>query len=292
MVATVSPIPVGNALRVQLAPPRGSTLWQLYRNTTNVFTGPNDPDSVLVAQSNEETLYDVAGLINGITYYYRAYYWDGAEWLSDDQSASGVPASDYADQSTDALTLLRERLDYGIQNEIAQGRVTPGENSQGIIAVLTAPPIFEQVQFPVLVVHLSNETPAEYGIGELIATDFSDASGNYTQNEGYFARTTIAVTGWALNPDVRIELRKAIRRVMIANNVVFASAGLRAVEFSQTDEDELSGTYGAPVYFTAGTFSCLSPLLVGGTVGPIRDVTVNVIAEPVDFSESLFVGSP
>jgi hypothetical protein len=291
MVAAVSPIPVGNALRVQLAPPVGATFWKLFRNTTNVFTGPTDTASTLVTNSNEPVIYDVTGLSNGTTYYYAASYWNGAAWTSDAAGTPGVPASSYVDQSTDALTLLRDRVDAGLANEIALAHLTPGENANGLIAVLTAPPIFEQVQFPVVVVHLTNEAPAEYGLGEEVADDYTDPmTGLWTQNEGYFARTQISVTGWTLNPDARIALRKSLRAVMIANNQVFATAGLREVVFSQTDEDELSGTYGAPVYFTVGTFSCLSPLAVGGQVAPITDVTVAVNAVHAAFSETVSLG--
>jgi hypothetical protein len=295
MVAIVSPLPVGNALRVQLTPPTFATLWNLLRNTVNAFAGPDDPNCTLVAQSNAAVIYDAA-VTNGVTYYYLAYFWNGTTWTADDASASGVPASSYVDQSTDAFDLLRARLDYGIQNEIAAGRLTPGENANNVIAVLVAPPIFEQVQFPVIVVHLASESPAEYGLGEQVSSDNQDTSGQWTENEGYLARTTLNVTGWALNPDVRIALRKAIRRVLIANNQVFAAAGLRQIEFSQTDEDELSGTYGAPVYFTVGTFACLSPLAVGGHVAPISDVTVTVnpvhpAVAAITVTESIALGS-
>jgi hypothetical protein len=292
MVAAVSPIPVGNALRVQLAPPMGATFWNLLRNTTNVFAGPFDPLCVVVATSNETVIYDAIGLTNGVTYYYLAYYWNGATWVADSESTAGVPVASYIDQSTDAQTLLRDRLDFGIANEIAVGRLTAGEKSNGVIQVLTAPPIFEQVQFPVVVVHLTSEAPDGYGIGEIISTDGQDTDGEWTENEGYLARTTLSVTGWTLNPDARIALRKALRRVMIANKTVFYTAGLREVAFSQTDEDELTGTYGCPVYFTVGTFSCLSPLVVGGQVAPIEEVTVTVNPVPFIFSETLSVGSP
>lgn len=292
MVAAVSPLPVGNALRVQLAPPVGALVWKLFRNTTDVFTGPTDTVSTLVATSDETVIYDVTGLANGTTYYYSACYWNGGAWTADAAGMPGVPAASYLDQSTDTFTLLRDRLDAGIANEIVLGHVTPGENANGVISVLTAPPIFEQVQFPVVVVHLTSEAPAEFGLGESMSYETPDpVSGLWSQNEGYLARTTLSVTGWTLNPDSRIALRKALRALMIANNQVFATAGLREVSFSQTDEDELSGTYGAPVYMTVGTFTCLSPLNVSGQVAPILDVTVSVNAAPVQFSKTISLGS-
>jgi hypothetical protein len=291
-MVVVSPIPVGNALRVQVAPPAGAVAWNLLRNTADTFAGPTDPAATLVAFSNEPVIYDAIGLTNGLTYWYQAYYWDGLAWTADPQSASGVPASTYADQSTDALTLLLDRVTAGMANEVATGRLTPGEKANGVISVFSAPPIFEQVQFPVVVLHLSNEAPEQYGLGELVAQDTLDTSGLWDEGEGYLARTTISVTGWTLNPDARIALRRALRRVMIANNQIFATAGLREVTFSQTDEDELSGTYGAPVYFTVGTFTCLSPLLVSGQVAPIADITVTVNPVPPNFSETISLGSP
>jgi hypothetical protein len=286
MVA-VSPVPVGNALRVQVTPPPGAAIWNVLRNLTGVFAGVDDPASTVVSTSNETTIYDAIGLTNGVTYWYQAYYWSGTAWLADPAPGSGVPASTYVDHSTDALTLLIERVTAGMANEVATGRLTPGENANGVIGVYSAPPVFELIQFPCVVLHLASEAPGEFGLGEMITQDGLDTNGLWDVNEGYFARTTINVTGWTLNSDVRIVLRRAIRRVMIANNQIFATAGLREVAFSQTDEDDLGGTYGAPVYFTVGTFSCLSPLVVSGQVAPISDVTVAIDPEPILFTETL-----
>lgn len=286
MVVAVTPLPIGNALRVQLAPPDGAKLWNLLRNTTNVFPGPTDPQSTLVAQSTETVLYDAAGLSNGTTYHYLAFYWDGVDWTPDATSMSGTPGFNYADASTDALTLLRDRLEVGIQNEVAMGNLTPGENAGGVIQVLTAPPIFEDTPFPVVVVHLTVEAPAEHGIGEQIGTDGQDTENQWSETEGWLARTTIAVTGWALNPDVRISLRKALRRLVIGNLQIFNAAALREIDFSQEDQEDFT-TYNAPVYFTAGTFACFSPVAVSGQVRPISDVTVDITVQPVLLNERI-----
>jgi hypothetical protein len=276
MVVAVTPLSIGNALRITLAPPDGSKLWNLLRNTTDSFAGPTDPNATLVAQSSETVLYDSIGLVNGTQYFYRAFYFDGMGGFSFDAvSATGTPGSNYFDDSTDALTLLRERLDVGIQNEIAAGRLTPGEHAGGVIKVLTAPPVFEQTQFPVVVVHLTSESPGEHGIGELIEQDTQDASGQWNETEGWIAHTVISVVGWCRNPDDRIAMRKALRRLVIGNLQVFYAAGLREVEFSQNDTEELTGQYGAPIYWAECSFSCDSPLIVGGQLPIIAGVTVS-----------------
>lgn len=275
MVVAVTPLSIGNALRITLAPPDGAKLWNLLRNTTGTFIGPTDPTATLVAQSNEKVLYDTVGLVNGTPYFYRAFYWDGTQFTADAASVSGTPGFNYFDDSTDALTLLRDRMEVGIQNEVAAGRLTPGEKSRGVIKVLTAPPVFEDAQFPVVVVHLTTESPAEHGIGEVIDEDVQAVNGMWNETQGWLAQTTISVVGWCLNPDERIAMRKALRRLVIGNLQVFYAAGLRNVEFSQQDTEELSGQYGCPVYWAECTFSCLSPVVVGGQVPSIADITVN-----------------
>lgn len=282
MVVSVIPLPIGNALRILLDPPDGAVLWNLLRNTTGVFTDENDPASVLVAQTVQTTIYDFEGLLNGTLYFYQAFYWDGEEWTAD-TSNSGTPAATYFDGSTDALTLLQQRLESGMTNEVAMANLIPGQNANGMIAVQTAPPLFEQTQLPLVVVHLATESPVDRGIGELIAEDAQDVDGRWEMTEGWLAKTSITVTGWALNPDVRIALRKALRRLVIGNLQVFAAAGLRDVEFSQSDLDDPNGAeYGCPMYWTVGTFNCLSPIIVGGKVDAISSVTVTVNAETAD----------
>lgn len=275
MVVAVTPLSIGNALRIQLAPPAGARLWSLLRNTTGVFDGPTDTDSVLVAnQSSERVLYDSVGLVNGTEYFYQAFYWGDSGLTVDPISASGTPAANYFDDSVDALTLLRERMDVGIQNEISAKRLMPGENAKGIIKVLTAPPVLEDVQFPVVVVHLTSESPGDHGIGEYIEQDTQDASGAWNETQGWIANTVISVVGWCRNPDDRIAMRKALRRLVIGNLQVFNAAGLREVEFSQNDTEELTGAYGAPMYWAECSFSCESPLIVGGQTPTIAGVTV------------------
>lgn len=287
MVVAVTPLSIGNALRITLAPPDGSELWNLLRNTTGVFAGPNDPAATLVAQSNEAVLYDTVGLINGTQYFYQAYFWDGTEFNTDPIQGIGTPAFNYFDDSTDALTLLRDRLEVGVQNEVATGRLTPGPDAKGVIKVLTAPPVFEDTRFPVVVVHLTSESPADHGIGEQIDKDVQAVSGQWNETEGWLAKTVISVVGWCLNPDERIAMRKALRRLVIGNLQVFYAAGLREVELSQEDTEAISGEFSAPVYWASCSFSCLSPVVVGGQVDPVADITVTVNVAENQFAASI-----
>jgi hypothetical protein len=178
-------------------------------------------------------------------------------------------------------------LDVGIQNEVAAGRLTPGEEAKGVIKVLTAPPIFEQTRFPVVVVHLTIESPGDHGIGEVIGEDGQDVDGMWNETEGWLANTTISIVGWCLNPDARIAMRKAIRRLVIGNLQVFNAAGLREIELSQQDTEDLTGTYGAPVYWSECTFSCISPVAVSGQVPQVKDITVSIDVLQTQFHERI-----
>jgi hypothetical protein len=60
---------------------------------------------------------------------------------------------------------------------------------------------------------------------------------------------------------------------------VFDANGMIKVAFSQQDVDAVSGEYPAPVYQSAGTFTCTAPVIVGDQVAPITDVQVSLTSD-------------
>lgn len=271
MISTVYPIPVGNALRLFLEPPMGSLEWRILRKGADTFTGEDDPDAFLAYQGKAKNVLDAEALQNGIQSFYRAYYWNGQTWTAS-ATAQGTANATYQDLGPDVLSVVRDRLDVGIQVEITRGTLVP---TSGSIQVLTAPPVFENTTWPVVTVHLLQEAPAERSIGEVIAHDTLDPlTGDILVSEGWLARTQLTIIGWSQNPDERIALRQVLRRLVVANLQVFDASGLVEIEFAQQDIDAVSGEYPAPVYQTAGTFTCMSPVVVGDEVVPITDVQV------------------
>lgn len=271
MIAMLQSLSVGNAIRVILDPPEGALSWRILRKVSDTFSGESDPDAMLVYEGAEKSALDTASLQNATLYYYRAYYWDGAAWTAS-ATASATPNATYTDASTDVLTVVRDRLAQGLQIEVQRKALVPQSNA---IQVLTAPPVFEGTRWPVVTVHLLSDPPIERALGELLEPDAQDASTElWNESEGWLARVQLAVIGWSLNPDERIELRKALRRLVIANLPVFDAQGMLEIEFSQQDVDAVSGEYPAPVYQSAGTFTCVAPVLVGGQATPITDVQV------------------
>ena len=272
-ITAISPIAAGAALRIFLTPPVGAIAWRILRLPTDTFAGPSDPLATLVHAGTSKSVLDDGGLIDGSLYWYRIYYWSGTAWTAS-ESVSASPSATYTDESEDALTVLRDRLEAGLLVEVQRGHLV---HVDGAIPVLTAPPVYDDTRFPVVTVHLQNESPAERYIGENLTGDDNDIdwfSGTSTDSQGWLAETTLTVMGWALNPDARKDLRKAIRRVIVANLPVFDEHGLLNVSFTQQDTEDFTA-YSAPVYQVMTTVTCKTPILVSAPGADIiTDVTL------------------
>lgn len=273
MIFTVRPLYSGNALHISLVPPAAATRWRLLRKGADNFVGESDPDAYVAYEGSDRSIVDCHALQNEIPAFYRAYYWDGSIWTAS-ATATGTPQATYQDASTDALSVVRDRLEAGLATEVARGVLQPGH---GYIQVLTSPPVADGgVQLPVVTVHLTNEDPADRGVGEMLEPDtFNTLSGKWVESEGWLARVQLEIVGWSLNPDERIELRKALRRIIVANLAVFDSFGMVEITFSQQDADALNGEYAANVYQVVCNFACEAPVKVTNNVDPISDVTVS-----------------
>lgn len=278
MISEVRPLSVGNALQLALRPPVGASAWRILRNGVNSFAGPDDAACLLAYEGKDYIVLDaMPGLVNEQPIYYRPYYWISGAWVAGD-AAAGTPLATYGDRSTDALQLVRDRLDAGMQVEVARGSFNVAD--QRPIKVLTAPPPADESEPPLLTVHLESESPAARGVGEVITDDVLLNDGQWEESEGWLADVSLEILGWSLNPDERLELRKAIRRVLVANLPVFAAAGFEQVAFSASDREFLNGEFGANVYQTAFTFTCQAPVIVSaGPIPAVSDVEVTVGGE-------------
>lgn len=289
MITLISPLAVGNAVQVVVQLPSTAIYWVVLRNTTGEFPEWNDPASVVVNQANAgdpirfiDTLGDPA---NGTLYYYQAFYYDGTNWTTDDAPSTATPATSYIDESVDAQSIVRDRLALGLAAEVARGAITLPPKTP-TLQVLTAPPQFEDTRWPVVSVHMDSEAPMNRALGEQVGNDDLNAlTGLWDSREGWQAKTTLLIVGWSLNPDERIVLRKAIRRVIIANLPVFDQDLLLEVELIQRDTEDTE-RYNAPVYMTVGTFTCITPLSVNVPTAPIASITSTLTATTNDIDIS------
>lgn len=275
MINLIQPIPVGNALRLFIEPPVGSTYWRVLRKAADNFTGPDDSSAHVAYEGDEKIFVDAQYLQNEQMVFYKVYYRTGNSWTPS-ATSSGTPSATYEDHSTEVLSVMRDRIERGLLVECQRGNFQP-EN--GYISVYTAPPSLEQdLRFPLVTIHLDRESPAIRGLGDDISGDEFDSIGfDWLESEGWLAQVQLSIVGWTQNSDERIELRKALRRLIVGNMQVLADQGIVQVEASFEDNDMVSGEFNAPIYQVVTSFSCIAPVRVGNKVAPIAAVNVQVI---------------
>lgn len=276
MITMVQPLHVGNALRLFIEPPADAVRWRVLRKGSDTFSGdPEDPSALVAYEGDERVVVDAAHLQNEVMAFYRPFYLSLAGIWTPGPTAYGTPASIYEEHTTDVMSLVRERLEAGLKVEVERGGLV---HELGYVQVYTAPPSQEQnLLFPLVTITLSSESSDVRAVGETISGDEFDSIGfDWSESEGWLASVQLEVTGWSLNSDERIELRRAIRRVVLANLPVFAAHGIDQVNLSMSDNDAVNGEYGAPVYQVMASFSCVAPVRVGGRVDAISEVTTTV----------------
>lgn len=273
MITMILPDASGNALRLFFQPPQDAVHWRVMRNTASDFTA-----APTIYEGNDEAIVDTFGLDNEVKYFYQVEYRFKDGSVAPGNIKSGTPWAKYADYTTDVVELLRERLEAGLMEEVKRGTLF---NELGYIQVLTAPPSLQNnLSFPLVTLLLENESPAERSIGDLVdIEDYDELSHEWVEQAGWIADVNISITGWSLNPTERIDLRKALRRVIIANFTVLAARGILLPQFTLSDSDAVSGEFDAPLYLVTGDFSCQAPIRVGQKSGvSIIDIVTEVNA--------------
>ena len=271
-------LPIGNAVELLLAVDADTVWLQLLRRPDNAFTGPDDPGATVIynadrhitPQDDRLALLDTEAIVNGVPLFYRVYGNDGTQWIAS-SIETVTPTQRLIDRSIDPLLVVRDRLKAGLQAEVAAGRLKPASHK---IPVWTAPPQAEVTSWPVVTVRLESDRSAERAIGEMIDQDYRLAApDDWLETEGWLSQVTLQIIGWSQNPDERIALRQALKRIVIGNLPIFASLGLITPDWNQQDSEDFQ-TFNAPVYQTVGTFTCLAPSMISWTTPAIEQIDV------------------
>jgi hypothetical protein len=254
MISLLNPLPSGNAVRILLNPPSTAVSWQLVRNETGVFV---DQDDGVVYTGNEKAIVDIAAMANGTKVYYQPWYFDGTAWDGTSAVKSVTPSASFVDRSVDPFSIVRDRLDAGLNALVARGDLT---HPRGIIPVLTSYPQVADPNFPLVTVHLDSDSAEVRALGECPMPDELLPDG-WDMYEGYLSSVHLEILGWTLNGDARKTLRKAIKAVLIANLEVFDAQGLYHIDLRFSDMEDFQ-TYQSPIYYTQATIRCLAPSAV------------------------------
>lgn len=270
------PLPAGNAVRLFITPIAGAKYWRVLKKGSDDFTGETDSNALVAYEGDDRAFVDadVASLPNDQVIFYKSYYrMEDNTWLAT-ASVSATPSATYEDASVDFMSFVRERLEAGMKVEVERGNF---QADLGYIQVYTAPPSLEQgLRFPLLTISVESESPAERGIGEdIFGDEFDPIEDEFFDSEGWLANARLSITGWSLNSDERVELRKALRRVVIANLPVLSDKGFDQIDLSMSDVDAVSGEFEAPIYQVNATLSCVAPVRVGRPYS--ADETINSI---------------
>lgn len=266
-------MPVGNAVRGLLHAPQGAGDRKVLRKKLPDFTGHDDAEATVAWSSRDGSSFmDIQSLKTGETYYYKPYYLVGADWVSDGAESVLVSAAITA-HGVDPLEVVRKRLEHGLRNEVAAGRIN---HVNGVVPCLTSPPQYEGTSFPIVTVHLDRDAMAQRGVGELVEVDYQNADGDWVEGEGYVSGVNLRIILWvAQNSDLRVKVRNAVKTVLTANLPVFSGVGMDQVEFSMTDVEDME-SYAVPMFQTIITFNCIATFIVSNTVGAVDDVVVGV----------------
>jgi len=274
MISLAQPLPVGNAVRVILAPAAGAIKTRVLRKTSDNIASETDAGSANVYEGDGLGFIDTLTLLNGTPYFYRAFDLIGANWVAS-PSVSATPAATGQLAGPDPIELVRSRFEQSLKADVTAGRL---KHEQGYIPCLTAPPAYDNVKWPLVTIHLKNDAPAHQGLGGIVGDDiFNIESDIWGEGEGYLSRVSLDVCAWALNSEERKMLRKAIKKAFIGNLGIFAQAGMVEVEFSTSDVEDFEN-YNAPVYQSLSTLTCLAPSVVESDVDDIADITVDALA--------------
>lgn len=276
MISMIQPVAIGNALKLFLTPPANAEYWRVLRKGTDDIADENDPYALVAYEGDDRAFTDCVSLQNDVRAYYTPFYRINGAWVRG-QGNYGTPSATYVDASTEVLSLVRDRLEAGLTVEVERGNLM---NELGYIQVLTAPPSMNMnISFPLVTVTLEEESPSVRGIGEDLTGQFTDVEDEtWLEEEGWLANVRLNMVGWSLNPDERIELRKAIRRVIVGNLNVFAAKGIVLPQLTLSDTDAVNGEFGeTPLYLVSGDFTCTAPVRVGHMAGgTITDIDVEV----------------
>lgn len=275
MIAFARVLSCGNAASLLVRPESGSEQWRLLRRTDDAFTGYDDAGAVLAAQGENDRDYavvDFSGLTNGQSYWYRLYTLADGNWSVDGDDASLTPAynAEPLYSAPNVADFVRERMDLGLQGELAAGRLT---HENGRIPVLSANPRVESIKLPAVTVILEMRQAAERAVGETVIPDIFDED-LWSECEGWLDRSSVQIAVWALNYEDRLRLRDSVQRVLMLNLPIFDAAGYNLIEVSESDSFDAE-SFGAPVYQSLFTFSCLHQALVRTQIPPITQVEVN-----------------
>jgi Tfp pilus assembly protein PilV len=270
MISLLSSYACGNAASILLNPPLTTVKLRILRNLTGTFTDQNS--ATLIYEGTETSIVDTAALDNGIVVYYKPFYYNGTTWTTA-AAKSITPNLTIVNRTVDVLSLVRDRLDLGLNALVTRGDLKHPNN---IIPVLTASPQIEDTVFPIVTVHLTSDNDETHFIGDMEIIDQYNLDGTFTETSGWLSQYTLEIVVWSLNGDERKQVRSAMKSILQANIPIFSANEMEEISLQYADQEDFQ-SYNAPIYMANCTMRCLAPSVITDTRSFTPTSTITVL---------------
>lgn len=235
------------------------------------IAGPNDPSATLLLVGTGDAVEEyrsnflpIPVLVPGqarrfldataypkTTYTYAIYAADAGEADVSQGVSRTIESQDIAIlYEADLIEILMTYLKLGLGRALASGALKiPKKIADQVseIMVIEGPPRIDAVTFPCVSVHLDDDSPSDFFIGDVVDA-VNQGTGESSYGVGYFSLQTFSIAGWAAdNPEVRRSLYRVMKGLMMASRQFLGEAGIKT-EMSGSFKEDFN-TYDFPMYF-------------------------------------------
>lgn len=222
MITYMTNVGTGQAIKILLEPTELKT--RLIKNETGVFTDENS--GILLGEWTDSGAYLDDAVVDGQTYYYATYSFDGHKWAPEN-GRSIVSQATFRPVYNDPVSCVYNRLVAGFKVERDQSRIHCADP----IDVLIAPATNETSVFPIVTLRCVSDSVDRFAIGASIIVDETEAL-------EWWGKMELRIEAISTNSVQRQELRRALRNIIQGNLGIFENYGYVALEFSQTDAED------------------------------------------------------
>ncbi|MDO8357315.1 MAG: hypothetical protein Q7U76_13070 [Nitrospirota bacterium] len=266
---------------------------KILRKTTDTISGPTDPSAIViytgsgnvcapyrgifmpvddVTLARYRKVLDVVTVGYGTTYYYAIFACNLDE--TDISVAALIQARTPNVSAFEEIDILQLLIDY----------INPYMNAQIVadslalrdgqtINVLNGPPLLDCATWPMVSVHLDDDHPSDFSIGDVVGTD--DVTGDAVlHRRGYMSDASISVVGWTDNPDVRKSLYRNLKGCLISVRQLLEQLGFMNIVVSGRYAEDFE-SYGLPLFFALFTIK-------GNLVTSVREVPSEGVIATID----------
>ncbi len=287
MINFIGSLPAGDSVSLYTTPNLGNiTKLRVLRRTDGAFSGPDDPDALVVddfvLDGREQYVFTDFTALNGNLYYYRVYHWDAdtVDWDIAYDERSITPQAQYRESGQDPYLFIANRLELGLAIEIDRDNLKFYKldgSAELTPQVYLAPPLIENVKYPVVALVLTNLSTNQNMIGDGLGVDEPFGTDEWDEDSGSLITIRVSIQTWSHNANERHQFLTAIERILLANYSTFSMFGMTELNFTSSHVDDMSFT--PPAYQTITEFSAMISAKVLVRLPTIADVQLTHVED-------------